>query len=161
MIPSVLLAESFQLRSLCSSHKIIFLFEYMNFLKLVQAVPFWIGCMHWSVQKNLDTSLHGYIYIYIYIYIYTYIQIYQQPEVMTSKTTTMTQIVGMGFLPPLPLYSMKTPYVYPSPILILLNLQLECSFYFLVSLDEWVIAPYVMLFYLMILWIYTYQALEP
>ena len=115
MIPSVLLAESFQLRSLCSSHKIIFLFEYMNFLKLVQAVPFWIGCMHWSVQKNLDTSLHGYIYIYIYIYIYTYIQIYQQPEVMTSKTTTMTQIVGMGFLPPPPPIFYEDPLCLPFP----------------------------------------------
>ena len=160
MIPSVLLAESFQLRSLCSSHKIIFLFEYMNFLKLVQAVPFWIGCMHWSVQKNLDTSLHGYIYIYIYIYIYTNLPATRSHDKQNHNYDTDSWH-GVPTPPPLPLYSMKTPYVYPSPILILLNLQLECSFYFLVSLDEWVIAPYVMLFYLMILWIYTYQALEP
>ena len=39
VIPSVLLAESFQLRSICSSQKLItkqiFLFEYINFLKII------------------------------------------------------------------------------------------------------------------------------
>ena len=61
MIPSVLFAASFKLRSLRSSHKLIaiqiFLFEYMNFLNIIHEEDFFVKkSLENVLQRNLGTE---------------------------------------------------------------------------------------------------------
>ena len=81
-----------------------------------------------------------------------------------NKCTYQSQLADGSQSP----YFIKTPIlpvtpfltIFQSPFHIISKLHGHCSFYCLVSLSEWVIAPHLMC-HLMILWIYKCQTLVP